>query len=312
MPKVTIEEAGSLSKYERQKLQRLYTQGVAAYGSVRNLAKACRLPVSKVRQFLHSKDSYTKFTLTAQKFKQMRAFARFRNEIWCMDLAYVDKLAKENNGVKYLLVRQDLFDRTVNAKGMKTKDFQETVKAFSSMITKKNRPIKIWVDKGTEFAGVFKKFCTAEGIQVYSTMSETKAAFPERTIRSLKKIPYRYMEDFGYKYIHKLPKFSTTFNSGRNSSIDLRPNTVKNCDFLSILYSKHLREFKIPTFKIGDTVRISKYDLPFRKGYKLQFTRKVSEIVAIATRKLPTYTIKDEQDEVIQGKFYQKELIKVI
>ena len=39
-----------------------------------------------------------------------------------MDLAFVDKLAKENNGVKYLLVRQDLFDRTVNAKGMKTKD----------------------------------------------------------------------------------------------------------------------------------------------------------------------------------------------
>ena len=60
----------------------------------------------------------------------MRAFARFRNEIWCMDLAYVDKLAKGNNGVKYLLVPQELFDRTVNAKGMKTKDSQETVKAF--------------------------------------------------------------------------------------------------------------------------------------------------------------------------------------
>ena len=136
MPKLKTEEAGSLSKYERQKLQRLYTQGAAAYGSVRNLAKASRLPVSKVRQFLDSKDSYTKFTLAARKFKRMRAFARFRNEIWCMDLAYVDKLAKENNGVKYLLVRQELFDRTVNAKGMKTKDSQETVKAFSSMITK--------------------------------------------------------------------------------------------------------------------------------------------------------------------------------
>ena len=137
MPKLKMEEPGSLSKYERQKLQRLYTQGAAAYGSVRNLAKASRLPVSKVRQFLLSKDSYTKFTSAARKFKRMRAFARFRNEIWCMDLAYVDKLAKENNGVKYLLLRQDLFDRTVIAKGMKTKDAQETVKAFSSMITKR-------------------------------------------------------------------------------------------------------------------------------------------------------------------------------
>ena len=105
-----------------------------------------------------------------------------------MDLAYIDKLAKENNGVKYLLVRQDLFDRTVNAKGMKTNVSQETVKAFSFMITKRNRPKKNWVDKGTEFAGAFERFCTAEGIQVYSTMSETKAAFAERTIRSLKSI----------------------------------------------------------------------------------------------------------------------------
>ena len=171
MPKLKIEEAESLSKYELQKLQRLYTQSAAAYGSVRNLEKASRLPVSKFRQFLHSKASYTKFTLAARNFKRMRAFARFRNEIWCIDLAYVDKLAKENNGVKYLLVRQDLFDRTINAKGMKTKDSQETVKAFSPMITKSNRPKKIWVDKGTEFAGTVKKFCAAEGIQFYSIMS---------------------------------------------------------------------------------------------------------------------------------------------
>ena len=100
MPKLKREEAGSLSKSERQKLQRLYTQGGAVYGSVRNLVKASNLPVSKVRQFLHSKPSYTKFTLATRKFKRKKAFARFKNEIWCMDLAYVDKLAKDNNGVK--------------------------------------------------------------------------------------------------------------------------------------------------------------------------------------------------------------------
>ena len=219
---------------------------------------------------------------------------------------------QKKNGVKYLLVRQDLFDRTVNAKGMKTKDSQEAMKAFSSMITKRNRPKKIWVDKGTEFAGAFKKFWAAEGIQVYSTMSETKAAFAERTKRSLKNILYWYMEDYGYKYIHKLPQFITLLNSRRNSSVDLRPNTVKSSDFMSILYSKPLREFKKPAFKIGDRVRILKFDLPFRKGYKPQFTREVFKIVAIATRKPPTYTIKDLQGQIFQGKFYQIELIKVI
>ena len=120
-----------------------------------------------------------------------------------MDLANGDKLAKDNNGVKYLLVRQDLFGRTVDAKGMKSKDSKETVCAFLTMIAKKNRPKKFWVEEGTEFAGELKKLCKAEGIQIYSTMSETKAAFAERTIRSLKNILYRYMEDNGYKYIHK-------------------------------------------------------------------------------------------------------------
>ena len=237
MPKLKTEEAGSLSKSQRQKLQRLYTQGGDAYGSVRNLVKASNLPVSKVIQFLHSKPSYTSFTLATRKFKRMKAFARFKNEIWCMDLAYVDKLAKDINGVKYILVRQDLFDRTVDAKGMKSKDSEEIVRAFLSMITKKNCPKKTWVDKGTEFAPEFKKLCKAEGIQIYATMSETKAAFAERTIKSLKNKLYRYMEDNGYKYIHNLTQFVTTLNSRRNCSIDLIPKNVKNSDFLSILYS---------------------------------------------------------------------------
>ena len=130
-----------------------------------------------------------------------------------MDLAYVDKLAKDKNRVKYLLVRQDLFDRIVDAKGMKTKDSKETIRAFLTMITKKNRSTEIWVDRETEFAGELKKLCTAEGIQIYPTMSETKAAFAERTIRSLKNILYRSMEDNGYKYNHKLTQFGTTLNS---------------------------------------------------------------------------------------------------
>ena len=142
-------------------------------------------------------------------------------------------------------------------------------------------------------------------------MSETKAAFAERTIRSLKKKLYRYMEDNGYKYIHKLIQFVTTLNSRRNCSIDLIPKNVKNSNFLSNLCSKPLREFRKPKFEVGDRSRISKYDLPFRKGYKPQFTKEVLEIVAISSKETPTYTIRDEQDQIIRGKFYQKELIKV-
>ena len=151
-------------------LHRFYKHGFAAYGSVRNLAKQLNSPV-EVRKFLYSKSSYFRFTLATRNFKRMRAFARFKNKIWCMDLAYVDELPKDINGVKYLLVRHVLFGRTVDAKGMKTKDAKETVKTFSKLIQKRVDR-KFWVARGTEFAGDLKKFCKAEGINVYSTVSD--------------------------------------------------------------------------------------------------------------------------------------------
>ena len=186
---------------------------------MRNLAKASKLPVCKVKQFLHSKDSYTKFTLATRKFRRMRAFARYKNESWCMDLAYVDKLAKNNRGIKHLLVRQDVFDKTIDVRGLKTKDANEALTVFAQMITKRKRPQSIWVDKGKESAGEFKKFCNREGLQIYSTMSETNAAFAERANRSLKNVLYRYIEDYGYKCIHKLPQFVTTLNTRRSRSM---------------------------------------------------------------------------------------------
>ena len=121
-------------------MQRLYTEGNAVYGSVRHLVKNCNLPESKVRHFFNSKLFCTKFTVATRKFKRVKTFARFRNDYWCMDLAYVDKLAKDNNVVKYLRVCEDMFDRIVDAKGMKTKDSNKTVRAFLTMITREKRP----------------------------------------------------------------------------------------------------------------------------------------------------------------------------
>ena len=202
-----------------------------------------------------------------------------------MDLPFVNKLDRDNNGVNYLIVRQDMFDRTVDAKGMKTKDSKETVKTFSKMITKKNRPKKIWVDQVTKFAGDFKNFCVAEGIHVYSTMSETKATFAETTIRSLKTNLYRYMEEHGYKYIHNLFQFVKILNARKTRTINMIPNKVKNFDFMSILYCQHIRDLTPAKFTIGDKVRNSKTDLPFRKGCKPQFTEQIFEVVALASRK---------------------------
>ena len=137
MPTLKKEKAGSLSRPDRLKLQRLYTQGGAVDGSVRNLVKTSKLPLSKLRLFLHPKHLLTKYNLAKGIFKRMKAFDRFKNEICCLNLAYVERQAKDNNSLKYLLVRQALFGKIVDAKGTKTKVSEETVRAFLNMITKK-------------------------------------------------------------------------------------------------------------------------------------------------------------------------------
>ena len=85
MPKPKREEAGSLSKFEHQKLQQLLKQGGTAYGSVSDLVQASNLAVSKLRHFLNSKPSCTKTTLATRKFTRKKAFAGFKNGMWFLD-----------------------------------------------------------------------------------------------------------------------------------------------------------------------------------------------------------------------------------
>ena len=87
--------------------------------------------------------------------------------------------------MRYLLVRQEVFDSTIDAKGMRTKEPKETVHAFSTMNTKNNRPTNFWVDNRMAFAGKCEKICKADGLKTYSTINETKAAFANCTIRPL-------------------------------------------------------------------------------------------------------------------------------
>ena len=111
-------------------------------------------------------------------------------------MAYVDKLAKYNNGVKYLLVTVDVLSRELRVQPMRTKSAEEAAKTFGRLITK-TKPLKVWSDKGTDFKGAFKKFCESKGIDTYTTNSEAKSAFAERIIRSLKNIIYKHWRTNG-------------------------------------------------------------------------------------------------------------------
>ena len=179
--------------------------------------------MAKVRSYLEAKPSFTKYRSIRSRFTRLKVIVKDINEIWSLGLAHVDKLAKYNRDVKYLLVAVDCLSRYLRVEPMKTKYATEAAQAFKKMI-KYKQPLKVWVDDGTEFLGAFKSMCEKKGIHLHSTFSETKFAFAERNIRSLKNIIYKYLEEkWTYSYIDKLDQFVNTINSRVNRVTKLAP-----------------------------------------------------------------------------------------
>ena len=131
---------GKLSATEQAKLEKMYTSGPAAYGSARNLQATSKMPKAKIDTFLQQKDAHTKYRQIQRKFPRLKVIAYEINEIWSIDVAYVDKLPKYNNGVKYLLVAVDVLSRFLRVVPMRSKSAPDAAKAFEKMIEKVQPP----------------------------------------------------------------------------------------------------------------------------------------------------------------------------
>ena len=67
--------------------------------------------MKKIKMYLETKPSFNKYRSRRLRFPRLKVVVNDINEIWSVDLAYVDKLAKYNGGVKYLLVAVDCLSR---------------------------------------------------------------------------------------------------------------------------------------------------------------------------------------------------------
>lgn len=302
---------------ERNKLKKLeknWTNGFAAYGSKKNLKLATNLSDDDINKFLHSKNSYTKFYVPKRsRFDRLPVKAFDINEIWCMDVAYMDKIALPNDGIKFLLVCVDVLSRFLRVEPMKSLSSQQAKEALVRMINKSNAtPQKIWTDQGKEFEGDFKKFCLSMEITKYHTNTGTKATLAERAIRSLKAIIVRYLEEkWLWRYIDQLPNFVDIINSRVNRGLGMAPKDISKKHTLQLIAKQDSHPEKPLRFDVGDNVRLASKDTPFRKGYRQQFTNEVFIIHKIFSNNPPSYILFDMNGEEILGKFYEPEMIRV-
>ena len=171
------------SNIEEKNLHLLCPKGPEAYGSKTNLQK--KRPRKKVETLLGSKKAHTKYRQFRRKFPRLEIISCGIDEIWSIDVAYVDKLAKYNHGVKFWLVAIVILSRNLGVETMHSKSAEETAKAFARII-KKMKQQKGCSNKGTEFKSAFESFCQSNNLATFSIHSEAKSDVAERYIRSLK------------------------------------------------------------------------------------------------------------------------------
>ena len=229
MPKQKTDELGSLSKSEKVSLIRLFSIVRAAYASVRNLCKASGLSKKKVEQFLQIETSYTKFGPPIRRLGRLQAFSKYINEIWCMDLAYVDKEASQNSvsNIYWLLLIVFAICPSSNNEN-KISQRHRNFASFQKKVIETTLLKNFGLIKVQNIAEFSKKSCKEKDIEVHSTMSETKAAIAESAIQSLEHIIYRYIGNHGEKFIPNLLIFVSTRNCHVLRSIGKSVRDVKN------------------------------------------------------------------------------------
>ena len=231
----------------------------------------------------------------------------------------MQQLKSHNNGFRYLLNVIDVFSKFVWSIPIKDKTGKTITESFDYIVkTSKRRPEKLWVDNGTEFYNkVFQKWLDDNDIKIYSTYNEGKAVVIERFNRTLKNKMYKYFTAKNtYKYVDVLPVLINEYNNHKHSTIKMTPKaaSMKRNEKIvlnNIYPDDDKNEMFNNKFMVGDRVRISKYKRKvFDKGYTPNWSEEVFVIDGIQLTNPTTYIIKDYNNEIIEGSFYEQELQK--
>ena len=89
-------------------------------------------------------------------------------------------------------------------------------------------------------------------------------------------------------------------------------NTTKLASHNSIDPPTFVNKPKQPKFQVGDYVRVPDRRNICSKGYTTNWNRELFKIHSINKTNPVTYTLEDENKEIIQGKYYEQELLRSV
>ena len=251
-------------------------------------------------------------------FKKGTIYSRFKDNIWCADLADMQLMGKFNKGFRFLLYVIDIFSKYARVVPLRDKNCITITNGFQKFLKESNRkqghsegrkPNKIWVDKGSEFYNSFKKWLKNNDIEMYSTNNEGKSVVAERVIRTLKTKIYKCMTSVSKKVcIDKVDDIVNEYNNTYHRTIKMKPVGVENNTCID--FKKEVNDAG-PKFKVGDHVRIAKHKSIFAKGYTPNWSEENFVIKKVKDTVPWTNVINDLNGKEIIGTFSEQELQKI-
>ena len=117
-----------------------------------------------------------------------------------------------------------------------------------------------------------------------------------------------------YNWIDVLDELTKNYNNTKHGSILMKSKDVNKTNENMVwitLYGSPMGNLPLPKFRIGDTVRVSKYKSVFAKGYEANFTEEIFKVKKVLRGDPTIYELEDHEGEPIIGKFYEEELSSV-
>ena len=318
----------------------------ASYSGVDKLYKYIkqkndRLDIGKkdIEQFLRSQDGCTYHGNVPRRFVRRPIKVCRPGLIIGSDLAdFTEKIAKHNNGFRYVVILMDIFSRKVSLTAVKRKTCSNIAKIFDEYLKNSTYQYsKFFADEGAEYTGkAVQKIYNKYNIVRYNIFNRRfKNAILERFVRTLKSFLYRYFtQNNTFKFIDVLEKYEKIYNSTPHVGLGLQtPDNVhkmtdlneiktqekiqltqkiKNYGRISRNELKNLNSSK-RAFDEGTHVRILLNDAEriFGKSYEKIFSDEIF-VIRKVDRSLPiSYWLKDLNNKDIKGVIYHKELKRV-
>ena len=252
---------------------------------------------------------------TINKFERQKVIVNHINEIHSTDLVDMSQYSKMNKGYKYIFTNIDVFSKIAYGYPLKSKKIQD-IKTCFEKIFKNNKPKYIWSDKESAFLSKeMQLFFKNNNVKIYHTNSHLKAVVIERFNRSLRELMMKeFVKNNNTVWYNILPKLIKIYNNRYHSTIKMKPNQVNksNEKFIKENIYTYDKTSKIPKFKINDLVRISLKRRPIfdKPSGNIKWSEELFKIHSINKSNVTTYKIKDLNDEIIEGIFYERELQK--